>query len=479
MTVEPSDRQRWVALAVLCLGALMIVIDVTIVNVALPSIGADLGVSDESLTWVVNGYLLVFGGFLLLGGRLGDLYGARRVLAIGIAAFALASLACGLAPTPALLVAARAVQGLGGAVVDSVSLALIVGLFTEPSKQARAMGVYGFVCSAGGSIGVLLGGVLTSTLGWPWIFFVNVPIGAVVILLSLRLLPADADPAGPGRRTLDVAGAFLVTAALLAAVFATIDGRAAGWTSARTLGLYAAAAALLAAFVAVERRVAEPLMALSLFARRNVAVADTVAVLWSAGMFAWFFIAALYLQLVLGLSALQVGLVFLAPNLLMAACSLGISAWLVERFGLRKPLAAGLLCGTAGLVLFARAPEQASIAVDVMPAMLLLGLAGGIAFNPLMLAATTDVDAGDAGLASGMVNTAFMMGGAVGLAVLASVAAAVTEGAAAGGAGESAGLLAGYRVAFGVAAAITFAGACLALALREPRTAPAPQADAA
>ena len=458
------DRQRWIALGVLCLGTLMIVIDVTIVNVALPSIRADLGFSETTLTWVVNAYLLIFGGFLLLGGRLGDLYGARRVFIYGLALFTLASLACGLAESQGFLIAARAVQGLGGAVVDAVSLALIVKLFTEPAQRARAMGIYGFVCACGGSIGVVASGLLVNALSWHWVFLVNVPLGAIVIGLCVALLPAGEGARG---EKLDLAGALTITAALLLAVYAVIDGNVAGWLSAQTLGLLAAAAVLFAIFVAIEARVAAPLMPLAMFKLRSVAVANLVGVLWCAGMFAWFFIAALYLQLVLGYSALQVGLAFLPSNVLMAACSLGVSAALVNRYGLRGPLAAGLAFGSLGLVLFARAPLDGSYWVDVLPGMLLLGLAGGIAFNPLLMAAMSEVPESDSGLASGLVNTAFMMGGALGLAVLASVAAASTGSALAAGTSEPGALAAGYRLAFAVGAVGTALAAALAMLLKK------------
>jgi len=449
---------------VLCLGTLMIVLDATIVNVALPSIRSDLGFSEAGLTWVVNAYLLVFGGFLLLGGRLGDLYGARRVFVLGLAAFSIASLACGLATSQAFLVLARAVQGFGGAVVDAVSLALIVRLFPEPDARAKAMGIYGFVCAAGGSIGVLAGGLLTSAAGWHWIFLVNVPIGVAVIALVLRLLPAGERASA---ERLDVGGAVTITAALLLAVYAVIDGQHAGWLSAQTIGLVGAALLLLGAFAAIEARVRSPLMPLGLFRVRSVAVANVVAALWSAGMFAWFFISALYLQLVLGYDPLQVGLAFLPSNLLMAACSVGVSAALVKRFGLRGPLVAGLALGAAGLGLFARVPLSGGYVLDVLPAMLLLGLAAGIAFNPLLLAAMSGVPERDAGLASGIVNTAFMMGGALGLAVLASIAAVNGDLAAAAGAGPVAALAAGHRSAFAAGAVATALAAVLALALRE------------
>ncbi|MDD7981310.1 MFS transporter, partial [Achromobacter ruhlandii] len=424
MTHGIQGKQRWWALMVLCLGVLMIVLDTTIVNVALPSIREDLHFTETSLVWVVNAYMLTFGGFLLLGGRLGDLLGHRRMFLAGLVLFTVASLACGLARGQGLLIAARAAQGLGGAVVSAVSLSLIMNLFTEAGERARAMGVYGFVCAGGGSLGVLLGGLLTSTLSWHWIFLVNIPIGVAVYALCLRLLPAARGTAGGGK--LDVAGALTVTASLMLAVYAVVNGNEAGWTSAQSLGLLGAAALLMALFLAIEARVAEPLMPLALFRLRNVATANVVGVLWAAGMFAWFFVSALYMQLVLGYDAMQVGLAFLPANLIMAAFSLGLSAKLVMRFGIRGPLATGLLMAALGLALFARAPVDGGFTADVLPGMLLLGLGAGIAFNPMLLAAMSDVEPSQSGLASGVVNTAFMMGGALGLAVLASLAAART-----------------------------------------------------
>lgn len=454
-----TDRQRWLALMVLCLGVLMIVLDTTIVNVALPSIRADLQFSETALVWVVNAYMLTFGGFLLLGGRLGDLYGPRRVFLAGLILFTVASLACGVAGSQQLLVAARAVQGLGGAVVSAVSLSLIMNLFSEPAERARAMGVYGFVCAGGGSVGVLLGGVLTSALSWHWIFLVNLPIGAAVFGLCMLLLPGGRAAGGEAR--LDVAGAVSVTLSLMLAVYAVVNGNEAGWTSAHTIGLLAASAALLATFLAVESRTSAPLMPLGLFRLRNLAIANVVGVLWAGAMFAWFFISALYMQLVLGYSAMQVGLAFLPGNLIMAVCSLGVSARLVMRFGIRAPLAAGLAIAAVGLALFAQAPIDGRFALHILPGMLLLGLGAGIAFNPLLLAAMNDVPAHESGLASGVVNTAFMMGGALGLAILASLAAARTGMLAAAGAALPLALNGGYRLAFLLGAACAAAAAAL------------------
>jgi EmrB/QacA subfamily drug resistance transporter len=478
MTSGTDPRRRFLALYVLCAGVLMIVLDTTIVNVALPSIREDLGFSETSLVWVVNAYMLTFGGFLLLGGRLGDLFGQRRLFLAGITLFTLASLACGLSTTRGLLVAARAAQGLGGAVVSAVALSLIMNLFTDSAERAKAMGVYGFVCAAGGSIGVLLGGVLTSALSWHWIFLVNLPIGGAVYALSRALLPGGRALAGAAR--LDVAGAVTVTVALMLAVYAIVDGNDAGWTSPQSVGLLGAAAALLACFVGIEASVRAPLVPLALFRLRNLATANAIGVLWAAAMFAWFFISALYMQLVLGYDALQVGLAFLPANLIMAVFSLGLSARIVMRFGIRWPLAAGLLLAAIGLLLFARAPADGRFVADVLPGMLLLGVGAGVAFNPVLLAAMSDVAPGESGLASGVVNTSFMMGGALGLAVLASLAAARTHEALASGAQAAVSLNGGYHVAFAVGALFAATAALLGGACVRTRTQPhAPRTVAA
>jgi MFS family permease len=362
-----------------------------------------------------------------------------------------------------VLIVARAVQGLGGAVVSAVALSLIMTLFTEPADRARAMGFFGFVMAGGGSIGVLLGGVLTDTLSWHWIFLVNLPIGIAVAALTLMLLPADEPASGPVR--LDVAGAVTITLALLFAVYAVVDGGRAGWTSAQTLGLLAAAVALVIAFVMIESRAASPLVPLRLFRLRNLVTANIVGILWSTAMFAWFFLSALYMQLVLQYSALQVGLAFLPSNLIMGAFSLGLSAKVVMRFGIRWPLALGLALVALGLAAFALAPVDGEFTVHVLPGMVLLGFGVGLAFNPVLLAAMSDVEQSESGLASGVVNTAFMMGGALGLAVLASLAAAVTEGLLATGAAVPAALTGGYHAAF-IAGAIIAALAALLAAVR-------------
>ena len=454
-------RTRWLALIVLCLGDLMIVLDVTIVGVALPSIQEDLGFSEESLAWVVNAYLLTFGGFLLLGGRFGDIFGHRRMFVIGIAFFTIASLVCGLATSQEMLVIARAVQGVGGAIVSAVALSLTMAIFTEPADRAKAMGIFGFVASGGGSIGVLLGGILTDVLNWHWIFLVNLPVGIAVLVLSLRLLPATP---GTARGSLDIAGAVVVTASLMLAVYAIVNGNETGWLTTETLGILAAAGAFMAVFLVIESRVSAPLVPLGLFKNRNLTISNIVGILWAAAMFAWFFLSALYLQLVLGYSPLEVGLAFLPGNLIMGAVSIFLSARLVMRFGIRIPLGVGLGLASLGLLLFARAPVDGNFVVDVLPSMILLGIGAGMAFNPVLLAAMSDVEPSESGLASGVVNTAFMMGGALGLAVLASVAAARTETLVDSGVEELVALTGGYHAAFLLGAIFAAAAAVLGAA---------------
>jgi EmrB/QacA subfamily drug resistance transporter len=465
MTLD--NRRRWIALVVLCLGDLMIVLDATIVNVALPTIREDLGFSQTSLAWVVNAYLLTFGGFLLLAGRLGDLYGHRRLFLIGIALFTTASLACGLSTSQGMLVVARTVQGFGGAIVSAVALSLIMTLFTEPGDRAKAMGVFGFVAAGGGTIGVLLGGVLTDLLSWHWIFLVNIPVGIAVYCLCVVLLPKGHGQEGEGR--LDVAGAVTVTSALMLAVYAIVNGNGNGWTSVETLGLLAAAAVLLVTFLVIESRVAAPLVPLGLFKHRNLSVANVTAVLSAASLFAMFFLSALYMQLVLGYSPLEVGLAYVPNSLIMAGLSLGLSAKLVMRFGIRPPLVVGMLLSASSLLLFARAPVDGSYLVDLLPPLVLLGLGAGIAFNPMLLAAMGDVEQSEAGLASGVVNTSFMMGGALGLAILASLATSRTDNLLSEGGTQLAALNGGYHLAFLVGAVFALGAAVIGGLLLRPQ----------
>jgi EmrB/QacA subfamily drug resistance transporter len=471
-----EGRARWLALYVLCLGDLMIVLDATIVNVALPSIRDDLGFSETSLAWVVNGYLLTFGGFLLLGGRLGDLFGHRRLFLIGITLFTIASLACGLANSQEFLIASRAVQGLGGAVVSSVALSLVMTLFTEQAERAKAMGIFGFVLSGGGTAGVLLGGVLTDVLDWHWIFLVNLPVGVAVFALSLALLPSSPGIAGTGR--LDIAGAVTVTSALILAVYAIVNGNDTGWVTGQTLGLLAAAVVLAAIFLTVEARISAPLVPLGLFRNRNVSTANVVGVLMAGGMFAWFFFSALYMQRILGYSPLEVGLGYLPSMVVWGGSSLLLSDKLVLRYGIKTPLVGGLALMTVGLLLFARAPVDGDFVADVLPGTIIVGLGAGIAFNPILLAAMSDVRSEQAGLASGVVNTAFMMGGALGLAVLASSADRRTETLLDSGDTESVALNSGYHLAFLIGAIFVVAGAAVAAAVLRARPAYEPGAAA-
>jgi EmrB/QacA subfamily drug resistance transporter len=439
-----EEKKRWLAFYLLCTGELMIVLDTTVVNVALPSIQADLGFSEAALVWVINAYMVTYGGFLLLGGRLGDLYGARRWFLIGTALFTAASLVCGLASSQWLLVAARALQGLGGAAVSAIALSLIMNLFSETAERAKAMGIYGFVCAGGGSLGVLAGGLLTDALSWHWVFLVNLPIGALVCAFCFTLLAPDRTPAR--KRRLDVGGAITVTLASMLAVYSIVNSNGL---------LLALAVVLLGAFLIIESRVRDPLVPLRLFRVRSVSVTNAIGVLWAAAMFAWFFISALYMQLVLGYNPMQIGLAFLPANLIMAVFSIWLSAKLVMRFGLRLPILGGMLLAALGLGLFALAPGAGAFWLHVLPGMLLLGLGCGMALNPVMLAAMSDVAPDESGLASGVVNTSFMMGGAIGLAALARL----SEGS-------------GYHAAFLAGAVFALLAAVLALMLRAPAPAP-------
>ena len=457
-----SNRARWLALYVLCLGDLMIVLDGTIVNVALPTIRDDLGFSRESLAWVVNAYMLTFGGFLLLGGRLGDLFGHRRLFLAGTSLFTLASLGCGLANSQETLIVARIVQGLGGAIVSAVALSLLMTLFTEAADRAKAMGVFGFVLSGGGVAGVLLGGVLTDALNWHWIFLVNIPVGIAVIVLTLLLLPGN-----PGYATgrIDFAGAVTVTASLMLAVFAIVNGNDAGWTALRTLGLLGVSAVLMVAFLVIESRISAPLMPLGIFRNRAVSTANVIGVLMAAGMFAYFFISAQYLQGVVGYSPMEVGLAYLPSTVLWGASSLLLSDRLVMRYGINPPLITGLGLMAIGLLLFARTPVEGDFLIDILPGTLAVGLGAGIAFNPILLAAMSGVEQTEAGLASGVVNTAFMMGGAVGLAILASLAASRTDSLFNSGDSSIAAVNGGYHAAFLLGAVFVAAAIAVTAAL--------------
>jgi len=461
-----ENRRRWLAFITLCCGELMIVLDTTVVNVALPSIRSSLGFSEASLVWVVNAYMLTYGGFLLLGGRLADLYGQRKLFVMGIALFTVASIACGIANSQTTLIVARALQGLGGAVVSAVALSLIMNLFPEPAERVRAMGYFGFLMAAGGSVGVLLGGIITDLFNWHWIFLINVPVGIAVYIFSLRLL--EGGVAQGREQKLDVGGAVTVTMALLLAIYGIVNGNELGWLSTQTLATLGSAIALMIIFLIIEMRVESPLMPLSLFKLRNVSTANIVGVLWAAAMFAWFFLSALYLQLVLGYGPLQVGLAFLPANIIMGAFSYKLSAIMVNRYGIRWPAAWGLFLAAGGLALFAIAPVDGTFTMHVLPAMTLLGIGAGMAFNPVLLAAMSDVDPSQSGLASGVVNTSFMMGGALGLAILVSLAAAETSAMTAAGAEPRLALNAGYQLAFWAGTFCALLAAVLSAALIRP-----------
>jgi EmrB/QacA subfamily drug resistance transporter len=463
---RPKDRRRWLALLLVCAAQLMIVLDGTIVNVALPAIQDSLNFSEAGLSWVVNSYLLTFGGFLLLGGRAGDLFGRRRVFASGLALFTFASLLCGLADSQGLLVAARALQGVGGAIIAPAALSIIITVFTDPKERARAMGIWAFVVSGGASIGVLLGGVLTQTLGWPWIFFVNGPVGLAALALCRPLLDPDPKPdrRDDGKRAgFDLPGALLVTASLVVAVYAVVG--AAGNPPALSGLLLLLSLALMAAFAAVERRTEAPLVPPGIFSRsRNLTVSNAVMALAVVGMVGWFFFSALYLQRVLGYDSLATGLAYLPATAALGAISQGPAAWAVGRFGIKPTIVGGLGLMALGLLLFARAPVGGSFAVDVLPGMLVLGVGAAFAFMAVILAATAGVPEDEAGLASGLVNTSQQMGGALGLAALAAVAATYTAGIAGPGS-DVAALNAGYHAAFLAGAGCVVLGAVIAAAL--------------
>jgi EmrB/QacA subfamily drug resistance transporter len=471
-----SDRRRWLALYVLCGGMLMIVLDATIVNVALPSIQDDLGFSQSSLAWVVNAYLIAFGGLLLLAGRIGDLIGQRRVFLLGLAVFTVASLLCAVAQSQGLLIAARFVQGAGGAVASAVILGMIVTMFPDPREQAKAIGVYSFVASAGASIGLLAGGILTEAINWHWIFFVNVPVGVATALLALRLVD---DREGIGlREGADLPGAVLLTSGLMLGVYTLLEAGEQSWGSTQTLGLGGVSLALLAAFVARQARIPNPLMPLRLFRSRNVTGANVVMALLVVGFFGMFFLGALYLQGILGYSPFEVGLAFLPSCLVMGTLSLGFAERLMMGIGPRAALVAGLAFAGGGLLLFARAPVDGSYVTDLLAVMLLLGAGAGLAFPALMTLAMSGATPSDSGLASGLVNTTVQVGGAIGLAVLATLATERTDGLRADGESLNSALNSGYHLAYLIGAALVAVAIVAALVvLRSQRPVVAERAD--
>ena len=455
----------------LCAGVLMIVLDATIVNVAMPSIQSDLGFTESGLAWVVNAYLIAFGGLLLLAGRLGDLVSRRDMFVTGLVLFTVASVLCGAAQTQEMLVAARFVQGIGGAMASAVTLGMIVSMFPEPREQAKAIGVFGFVASAGGSIGLLLGGVLTEGINWHWIFFVNVPVGIATAAAALKLVRRDR---GIGLdKGADVPGAVLITASLMLAVFTIVEPAAErGWGDSRTLLLLGAALALLAAFVAREATARTPLIPLRIFRSRQVSGANVIQALLVAGMFGQGFLGALFFQRVLGYSPLETGLAFLPLTAVMGTLQLRYAGPLTMRFGARNVLISGLLLTAAGLGLFSLAPADATYAVHILPVMLVMAAGIGISFPALVGVAMSGARPEEAGLASGLVNTTVQVGGALGLAVLATLAAGRTQDALATGTAQAAALTEGYHLAFLLSALLVLAAAVVAVVVLQ-RDAPA------
>ena len=467
MTSQAEDRKRWLALYTLCAGVLMIVLDATIVNVALPSIQDDLGFDQSSLAWVVNAYLIPFGGLLLLAGRYGDLIGQRRVFLLGLAVFTGASLLCAVAQTQEMLIGARFLQGAGGALASAVVLGMIVTMFPQPGEQAKAIGVYGFVASAGGSIGLLAGGALTEAISWHWIFFINVPIGLATALITLRVVD-DRPGLGLGAGA-DIPGAVLCTTGLMIGVYAIIGVSEVGWGDERTLGLGALSIALVGAFVARQARIANPLMPLRLFRSRGVTGANLTMAFMVAGMFAMFFLGALYLQRVLGYDPLQVGLAFLPSSVLMGVISLRYTERMIMRFGAHNVLLPGVVSIGIGLLLFARTPVDGTYLADVLAPTALIGVGAGVAFPSLMQLSMSGVDMQDMGMASGLVNSTVQVGGAIGLAVLATLSASRTEDLAAAGGTAAAALNGGYHIAYLVGAGLVLGALVAALTLLRPR----------
>ena len=454
----------WLVLVLVGLAQFMVVLDATIVNVALPSIQNGLGFSAENLQWVVNAYTLAFGGFLLLGGRAADLFGRRRLFLIGVALFSVASLVNGLAQSGGVLVAGRAVQGLGGALVSPAALSIITTTFAEGRERTRALSVWSAIAVGGGAVGLLLGGVLTDLVSWQWVFFVNVPVGAAALVLSARYVPESRSPGV--HRGIDVGGAVSITAGLLVLVYAIVNAQSAGWLSGRTLGLVGLAMVLLVGFVLIEARHRSPLIRLGALRSRSLAGADLAMLVVAAGMFAMFFFASLYVQEVLNYSPLKAGLAFLPVTAGIIAAA-GLAQPLIRRFGVRAVGMAGMSVGAAGLFLLSRVPVDGSYLADLLPGLLTMALGMGLTFVPITLIATTNIDAADVGLASGLINTAQQIGGALGLAILATLAADRTSsslsalGHAPAPTDRTSALVSGFQLAFLVSAALLASGVAL------------------
>jgi EmrB/QacA subfamily drug resistance transporter len=463
-----TDRRRWLALYTLCAGVLMIVLDATIVNVALPTIAEDLRFAPTDLSWVVNAYLIAFGGLLLLAGRIGDLVGQRRVFLTGLGLFVASSLACAAATSPWTLVAARLAQGVGGALTSAVVLGMIVSLFPDPLERAKAIGVYGFVASAGGSIGLVAGGVLTSALDWRWIFLVNVPVGVATVVCTLRYVDPAASP--DARRIADATSAVLLTAGLMTGVYSIVEVAQRSLSATLTSG--GVSFALLTAFVVRQATVAEPLLPLRLFSSRTVAGANAIQGLLVVGMFGTFFLGALYLQNVRGYGPLQIGIAFLPATVVMGVMSLRLAAAVTARLGAQPTLVLSLVILTAGLLLYARLPVHSSYVVDVAPAMVLTGLGAGLGFPALTGMAMSAATPADSGVASGLYNTTVQVGGAIGLAVLSSLSTDRAHHLAATGSGTASALTGGYHVAFLAAALAAALASGLAVVVLRPTPVP-------
>jgi EmrB/QacA subfamily drug resistance transporter len=465
----PQDK-KWLALALLAAAQFVVVLDAAIVNVALPSIGTDLDFSQGDLSWVVNAYTLFFGGFLLLGGRMADLIGRRRMFTYGLILFAIASLAGGLASSPGMLIAARAVQGLGAALLSPAALSLVTVMFTEGSERNKAMGVWGAVAGSGGAAGVLLGGILTEYAGWEWVLWVNVPIGLFAAAIAPRLLPESRNE---GTRNFDIAGAVSVTAGLSLFVYTMVDANDAGWLSGQTLGLGAVSLALVAAFAAIELRSKAPLVPFSIFRRRTIVGVNVVGLLVAMSLFSMFFFISLYMQQVLGYSAIKSGLSYLplAGGIIVSA---GIASGLVTRFGFKPILTTGLVLTAIALVWFAQVDVGGSYLGDILFPSLIAAVGLGFAFVPMTIAAVAGVEPHETGLASGLINTSQQVGGALGLAILAAIANSRTDSlmADAGGAATALpnALTQGFQTAFMVGAGFAVLGAILSATLISSRT---------
>jgi EmrB/QacA subfamily drug resistance transporter len=465
-----GDRQRWLALVVICFGQLMIMLDSTIVNVALPAIQRDLHFTQANLTWVVNAYLIAYGSFLLLAGRAGDLIGRKRLFIAGVAVFTVASALSGLAYDPTTLIAARLLQGLGGALSGGVILALIVTGFPRPQERAQAMSIFMLVVAGGGSLGLLAGGTLTQLINWHWIFFINLPIGVGTMLLGSWLIEQHE---GLGLSSgVDVAGSLLVSAAMVVGIYAIVTAAEMGWTSVHTLGFGAAAIALLASFFVVEARIENPILPLRILRLRSLTGASAARALVATGMFTTFFLGALYLQHVKGYSSFNTGLAFLPSTLTLALLSLGISARLMRSFGPRALLIPGLATITVALLLMATADQSSAYFPGIFGAYLLFGIGAGMTFMPLTTIMMSEIPAMDAGIASGVGNVTMQVGGAFGLAALGTITSDHTRTLMAQGQSLAGALTAGYQLGFGIAAACVATGLLIVVVvLRTPRSA--------